>query len=255
MQQVRFAPSPTGMLHLGHVYSALYAWHACGKSPMNFQLRIDDLDHTRCRDHFIDAHINDLQWLGISWTKPPLRQSDRLKRYQKALQSLQDRNVIYPCFLSRKELKTALPDDEKSKREAHGNQPAWRLDIEQIKKDLPELRWHDQQQGTQIIDIEMMADVVIARRDIGASYHLSVVLDDYDSSITLVTRGRDLFDQTAIHRLLQHLLDLPTPLYDHHALITDETGKRLAKRDDARSLAHYRETGLTRDDILAMLPF
>ena len=268
MQQVRFAPSPTGLLHLGHVYSALYAWHACGKSPKHFHLRIDDLDHTRCRDHFIDAHITDLQWLGISWANTPLRQSNRLNRYQQALKSLQERNLIYPCFLSRKELneilsapqetgtlKTALPDDEKTKREAQGNQPAWRLDIERIKKDLPELHWHDQQKGTQIIDIEMMADVVIARRDIGASYHLSVVLDDYDSGITLVTRGHDLFDQTAIHRLLQHLLDLPTPLYDHHPLITDEAGKRLAKRDDARSLAHYRETGLTRDDILAMLPF
>lgn len=264
---VRFAPSPTGDLHLGHLYSALYGWRAAQQNPDQFQLRIDDLDHTRCRAHFVARHCDDLNWLGISWTKVPLYQSERLHRYQSALAFLQEREWVYPCFLSRREadeilsapqaretLHGALSDAEMNDRRQNGTEPAWRLDIAKIKARTPALMWFDMQKGPQQLSWDKLDDKIIARRDIGASYDLSVVLDDYDSGITLVTRGADLFDQTHTHRLLQHLLNLPTPLYDHHQLITDEAGKRLAKRDDARSLASYRAQGMEPADIIALLP-
>ena len=270
---VRFAPSPTGDLHLGHLYSALYGWRAANQNPDQFQLRIDDLDHTRCRAHFVSRHCDDLNWLGITWTKAPLYQSQRLHRYQSALAFLQERQWVYPCFLSRREvdeilsapqqqgglLRGALSDGEINDRIQDGTEPAWRLDMAKIKAHgsgrPPALSWFDMQKGQQQLSWEALDDKIIARRDIGTSYDLSVVLDDYDSGVTLVTRGADLFDQTHTHRLLQHLLNLPTPLYDHHPLITDEAGKRLAKRDDARSLASYRAQGMEAADIIALLPF
>lgn len=271
---VRFAPSPTGDLHLGHIYAALYGWRAVHQDPACFHLRIDDLDFTRCRPHFVERHISDLQWLGISWATPPLYQSQRSQRYQDALSYLQDEKLIYPCFLSRREvdallsaphndvnepaqaapLKSALDEAQAKERQQSGTVPAWRLDMAKIRKNAPDLHWTDAQKNTQDIPWDTLTDTIIARRDIGASYDLSVVLDDYDSGITLVTRGEDLFAQTHIHRILQHLLSLPTPLYDHHKLITDDRGKRLAKRDDAKSLAHLRQEGATSDDILALLP-
>ena len=266
---VRFAPSPTGDLHLGHLYSALYAWQRAGRDPVHFQLRIDDLDHTRCRDIFINRHCDDLQWFGLSWQKPPLKQSLRLHRYQHALSYLQEKGVVYPCYLSRKEVNellsapqqttdtksgSVLKNAQTEEKQNSGTEPAWRLDIAKIKKQTGTLYWHDAQKGRCEVDLDRLSDSVIARRDIGTSYDLSVVLDDYDSGITLVTRGEDLYEQTNIHRLLQHLLQLPTPLYDHHRLITDKDGKRLAKRDDARSIAAYREQGFSADDITGFLP-
>lgn len=264
---VRFAPSPTGDLHLGHVYAALYGWHRAQNNPDRFHLRIDDLDHTRCKSAFIGRHCDDLSWLGIRWTSQPLYQSKRLQRYQTALEFLKKSEVIYPCYLSRAEvanllsapqegtdLRHVLSTEDKQLRHQAGQSPAWRLDMAQIAKNISQLSWHDAQKGTQIVRCEEIHDPIIARRDIGTSYDLSVVLDDYDSGITLVTRGEDLFTQTNIHRILQHLLSIPTPMYDHHQLIRDEDGKRLAKRDDARSLAQYRLTGASPDDILALLP-
>lgn len=264
---VRFAPSPTGDLHLGHAYSALYSWHAAKQNAGFFQLRIDDLDHTRCKDVFCQRQIDDLHWLGLSWDRPPLYQSARLHRYRSALEFLQQQDLVYPCLLSRKEvdeilsapqesasLRGALTKDDEQARIAKGTMPAWRLDIGKIKQMTPALYWFDAQKGRQQVDMDSLRDSIIARRDIGASYDLSVVLDDYDSGISLVTRGADLFAQTSLHRLLQQLLSLPSPLYDHHALIRDEDGKRLAKRDDAKSLTIYRENGATLEDIKALLP-
>ena len=275
---VRFAPSPTGDLHLGHIYSALYGWQAANANPRQFHLRIDDLDHTRCRPHFIQRHIDDLNWLGISWAAEPLYQSKRTDRYQSALSYLQEQELIYPCFLTRREvdaillaphnsgedttdprvkapsLKSAIDDSEAQSRQEAGTVPAWRLDMAKIRKTARELSWHDAHKGTQHIVWDKMHDTIIARRDIGTSYDLSVVLDDYDTGISLVTRGEDLFQQTHIHRILQHILCLPTPLYDHHPLITDDKGKRLAKRDDAKSLATLRQDGASKADILALLP-
>ena len=258
----RFAPSPTGDLHLGHAYSAFCAWQAAGRSSAHFKLRIDDLDFTRCKDDFITRQIEDLQWLGLSWQEPPLYQSKRLARYQEALEELKNRQLIYPCLLNRREvsqllsapqsdgsLRDALSVDETDKRLEAGTQPAWRLDMAKIKTITPALTWHDKYSGTQKVDLNMIGDAVIARRDIGTSYHLSVVFDDADSDIEMVVRGRDLHQETAIHRLLQFLFDLPTPLYAHHALITDEKGKRLAKRDDARAIRSFREAGISPTDL------
>ena len=263
---VRFAPSPTGDLHLGHAYSALYAWHKSGQSAERFHLRIDDLDHTRCREPFIKSQIEDLRWLGISWQAEPLLQSQRLHRYQDALSYLKDKHLLYPCYLSRREvdailsapqeagdLKHALSDEEMQDRQDKGTEPAWRIDMAICQKTLPQLTWFDAQKGPQNVNLHKLSDVIIARRDIGASYDLSVVLDDFDTGISLVTRGEDLFQQTHLHRLLQHLLGLPSPLYDHHKLITDDQGKRLAKRDDARSIHSYRMSGKSADIIKTML--
>lgn len=258
----RFAPSPTGDLHLGHAYSAFCAWQAAGRSAAHFKLRIDDLDFTRCKDEFVTRQIEDLQWLGLSWDEPPLYQSKRLARYQTALETLKDRQLIYPCLLNRREvnellsapqspasLRDALSPDETDKRLEAGTQPAWRLDMLKIKEVTPALIWHDEHFGTQKVDLDKIGDAVIARRDIGTSYHLSVVFDDADSDIDIVVRGRDLLAETAIHRLLQFLFDLPTPRYAHHALITDNSGKRLAKRDDARAIRSFREAGFSPTDL------
>ena len=258
----RFAPSPTGDLHLGHAYSALYAFQLAGHNPAQFHLRIDDLDFTRCRPEFVQRQIDDLAWLGISWQAPPHYQSKRLARYQSALGYLKDEGFIYPCLLQRKEvaeilsapqatssLKGRLSDAEMAKRQDNGREPAYRLDMTKIAANCPELFWHDRKTGKHIVSLSAIGDAVIARSDIGASYHLCVVLDDHDSAITLVTRGRDLAAETGIHRLLQHLLQLDQPCYEHHPLIVDETGKRLAKRDDAKSLSAYREHGHSPDDI------
>ena len=254
----RFAPSPTGDLHLGHAYSAFCAWQAAGASSANFKLRIDDLDFTRCKDEYSERQIEDLKWLGLSWDEAPLYQNQRLGRYQEALAELKDRALIYPCLLTRSEvrqilsapqadgsLRHAITASETEKRLEKGTQPAWRLDMERIKKITPELTWHDENYGLQIVDLDKIGDAVIARRDIGASYHLSVVFDDADSAIEMVVRGRDLLADTAIHRLLQFLFDLPTPRYAHHALIVDDTGKRLAKMDDARAIRSFREAGFS----------
>ena len=263
---VRFAPSPTGDLHLGHLYSALYSWQAAGKQANRFHLRIDDLDYTRCRTIFIERQIADLHWAGISWTHAPVYQSQRLARYQDALTFLKDEGLVYPCFLSRAEvnailsapqeatsLRGALSDEDMTDRQAAGTEPAWRLDMVKIAANTPILTWHDRKKGRQQVDCHSLSDAIIARRDIGASYDLSVVLDDYDSGVTLVTRGADLLRQTDLHCLLHHLLSMTMPDYDHHRLVTDESGNRLAKRDDARSLASYRERGATFDDVMALL--
>lgn len=258
----RFAPSPTGDLHLGHAYSALCAWQAAGQSARYFKLRIDDLDFTRCKDEFVQRQIDDLKWLGVAWQDPPLFQSKRFSRYQEALEQLKDQQLIYPCYLSRKEvneilsapqatssLRDALPLEETDKRQEAGNQPAWRLDMRRIKQITPELTWHDDYHGTQFVDLNLIGDAVIARRDIGTSYHLSVIFDDADSNIEMIVRGRDLLAETGIQRLLQFLFALPTPRYAHHALIVDDQGKRLAKRDDARTIRSFREAGFSPSEL------
>ena len=260
--RTRFAPSPTGELHLGHAYSAWVAWQAASCNPSHFVLRIDDLDFTRCHDHFRQSQIDDLHWLGLSWEAAPLLQSARMDRYQQALDYLQDEGLIYPCYLTRREvdailsapqetsLKDALSDKELSDRAQKGTKAAWRLDTAQLKQRSLPTSWHDMSDGTQPLSLDAMGDVVIARRDIGASYHLSVVLDDFDSEITLVTRGADLMAETPVQILLHHLLDLPVPHYAHHALVRDDTGKRLAKRDDARALKTYRDQGESPENVI-----
>lgn len=275
--RTRFAPSPTGELHLGHAYSAMTAWRAAGRSEELFCLRIDDLDHTRCREVYIQQMIEDLQWLGLSWAEAPLVQSQRLSRYARALAKLRADGLVYPCYLTRRELSTVLtaPQDgdgpltapstkellsesEQAEREAEGQTPTWRLDCREALRRSGKLAWREGSGHNQEIDADQfitdIGDVILGRRDIAASYHLSVVLDDADSQIDLVVRGEDLASSTPVHRLLQALLGLPVPTYLHHPLVRDETGRRLAKRDQDRSLRAYRDAGMRPEELQDLMP-
>ena len=272
--QTRFAPSPTGQLHRGHVYAAQIAHHFARYSGGKFTLRIDDIDHTRCRDQFTQGICDDLQWLGLQWDGPVLFQTERLAAYQAAFKTLQRLDLVYPCFLSRKELADILsaphghpapasirdtdkllPENEQQRRASSGTAAAWRLRMDKAQQSAsPRLTWHDHLTGTHLITPEIFGDAIIARGDIGVSYHLAVVVDDALDHITLVTRGIDLAPSTHLHRLLQALLGLPVPDYLHHELVCNGAGKRLAKRDDAESVAQLRDNGLDQDALLGTLP-
>ncbi len=269
----RFAPSPTGLLHLGHAFSALTAAQAA--DPGQFLLRIEDIDRDRCRPEFEAAIYEDLAWLGLDWPQPVMRQSDRLAIYQDALDYLADLGVTYPCSCTRGDIKAALsapqegapilgPDGLVYPGTCRGRRMASiaegdviRLDAEVAFAVLGDnmLNFKDSKQHvlTREAFLTGIGDVVLARRGMGTSYHLSVVVDDAAQGITKVTRGLDLFDSTWIHVLLQRLLDLPTPEYHHHRLIRDDAGKRLAKRDDARSLRELRGQGASPADIRALV--
>ncbi|WP_026758995.1 tRNA glutamyl-Q(34) synthetase GluQRS [Sediminimonas qiaohouensis] len=278
----RFAPSPTGPLHLGHAYSALLASDMAREAGGTFVLRIEDIDQTRARQKWERQIYDDLHWLGLSWPEPVLRQSQNLNRYVCTLRTLWSYGLIYPCTCTRRDVIAASTAQQEGDfpphgpdgliypgtcrgakaRAASGPMPrgvALRLDMEaafDVLAALGPLRFTETGEG-QARDVEItrdhalndIGDVVLARRDMGTSYHLAVVIDDAAQGISHVTRGADLFDATAIHVILQRLLDLPTPVYHHHHLIRDEDGKRLAKRDDARAIATYRAAGETPDDI------
>ena len=261
----RFAPSPTGLLHLGHAYSALVA----SRLGHGYILRIDDIDHTRCRPEFTSEICRDLEFLGLPWRGDPIFQSHRLDAYADALASLRARDLVYPCFLTRTELAEVLSapqeapvatDSAISASEAHsrskqGVAPAWRLRTAAALDLVGDLTWRDLRGGVnRPVEMTVHGDVVLARRDIGTSYHLSVVVDDSLDGVTLVTRGADLEDSTHIHRLLQALLNLPSPAYFHHDLVRDTAGSRLAKRHDAQSIQHLREAGQSAEDIITSLP-
>jgi len=286
----RFAPSPTGLLHLGHAFSALTAFEAAKKVGGQFLVRIEDIDVTRSRPEFEAAIFEDLAWLGIEWEQPALRQVDRFDAYRVALDDLKSRGLIYPCFCTRKEINAAMtaphhdggstgPDGPAYPGTCRGisadaqridcNSYALRLDMRKaiasiggsgiVKKlSFKELGKGPNGEKKKInLDpnylVEACGDVVLARKETPASYHLSVVLDDAFQQVTHVTRGQDLFAATSIHRLLQALFGRPTPLYRHHRLITNEDGKRLAKRDDARSIRAFREDGATVSDVRKMI--
>jgi glutamyl-Q tRNA(Asp) synthetase len=271
----RFAPSPTGHLHLGHAYAALYAEAAARNAGGRFLLRIEDIDGSRVRPEFEQAIFEDLTWLGLNWEMPVRRQSDHLKDYCTALESLRDLGVVYPCFCTRAEIRSEiarspsaphgpygplypgncknLGKSERTRRLADGTSYALRLDVEKALLSLGEnagrIVWSEANTGQQAVNGSLHGDVVIARKDTPTSYHLSVTVDDALQGITLVTRGLDLMPATHIHRLLQELLHLPPPKYHHHRLITDEAGQRLATRDKANSLRTLRDQGMTPDDI------
>lgn len=276
----RFAPSPTGPLHLGHAYSALLAFDRAQAAGGQFLLRIEDIDQSRARPAWEAQIYEDLRWLGLRWPTPVMRQSNRMPYYRAALQTLWDRGFLYPCHCNRRDIFAAVTAPQEGAEPAYGpdgliypgtcrclNRPkdmpaqALRLNIAQAAEAIgpAPLRFTEtgETPATHEIPaqqlIETVGDIVLARRDMGTSYHLSVVLDDAAQGITEVTRGADLFEATQIHVLLQRLLDLPTPRYHHHRLIRNEAGKRLAKRDDARAIAKYRADGASPDDIRQMV--
>lgn len=274
----RFAPSPTGLLHLGHAYAALIA--AQQAAPGRFLLRIEDIDRDRCRPAFEQAIHEDLAWLGLDWPRPVMRQSDRMPAYRAALEALAPWS--YPCACRRGDIRAALAAPQEGVPPAGpdgiiypgtcrhrplsdaGPDDVIRLDVARAFDALgiDGLRFRDRailpdqdHALTRRAFLDGIGDLILSRRGMGTSYHLAVVVDDAAQGITLVTRGKDLFDSTWIHVLLQKLLHLPTPAYLHHRLIRDDAGKRLAKRDDARAIRHFRDDGASPGDIRAMLGF
>ncbi|WP_299624149.1 tRNA glutamyl-Q(34) synthetase GluQRS [Pelagibius sp.] len=273
----RFAPSPSGYLHLGHAYSALFAARAAAEAGGRFLLRIEDIDQGRARPDFEAAIFEDLAWLGLTWEEPVLRQSERMDLYRAALETLQRQGLVYPCFCTRKEIAAeiaragaaphgpqaalypgtcrGLSEDEREARRAEGRSYALRLDLAAAMAAADAggpLTWTDRERGVQVCDPRGEGDVVLARKDLGTSYHLSVVVDDAAQGVTLVTRGTDLFEASHLHRLLQALLGLPAPDYHHHRLVTDEAGKRLAKRHDSLTLRSLRDAGQSAAAVIAL---
>lgn len=276
--RTRFAPSPTGPLHLGHAYSAMLAHDMAQASGGVFHLRIDDIDQSRARPEWEAQILDDLHWLGLTWPEPVWRQSTRTPLYRTALEVLWGRGLLYPCTCTRRDIQQAAnapqegapllgPDGivypgtcrPASRAGAMPQDCVLRLDMKKAMQTIGKTQFTEAvfRPGTHLVTaagmIREVGDIVVSRRDMAASYHLSIVVDDADQGITDVVRGEDLFDATQIHVVLQRLLDLPTPRYHHHRLIRDEAGKRLAKRDDARAIATYREDGKTPGEIRAMV--
>ena len=258
----RFAPSPTGRLHLGHAFAALQAHDHARAAGGRFLLRIEDIDGTRSRETFVAGIAEDLAWLGLTWDGPVLRQSARLDVYDASLADLRSRDLLYPCFCTRADIAASasaphhgpdgliypgtcrrLPAGEAAARIAAGVPHAWRLAMDRAVALAGPLDWTDQIAGPQRADPAAFGDVVLARKDAPASYHLAVTIDDAAQGITDVVRGRDLMRATDIHRLLQALLGLPTPRYRHHPLLLGPDGARLAKRNGAPALADLRAAG------------
>ncbi len=273
--RTRFAPSPTGPLHLGHAHSALTAWERGG--PGGFLLRIEDIDASRCRPDWETAIEEDLAWLGLDWPRPVLRQSERRPLYAQAVAALGATGLTYPCRCRRADIRAALsapqegaaphgPDGliypgtcrGRSMADAEPSD-AIRLDIARAAALAGPLAFHDTgpvHPGHHAVAPEHLVagvgDVALARRDVGTSYHVAVVVDDAAQGVEEVVRGADLFEATAIHVLLQALLGLPRPAYHHHTLIRDDRGRRLAKRDDARAIRLYREEGTSPAQVRAL---
>lgn len=274
--RTRFAPSPTGPLHLGHAASALIGFERAQARGGQFVLRIEDIDPERSKPAWEAAINDDLHWLGLAWETPVLRQSERLEFYAQALDKLGTLGLLYPCRCTRSDIRAALSAPQEG-APLHGPDgviypgtckgrtdpapgDALRLDMAKAVALAGPIRFAEtgphhagEHCKTPAQMLETIGDIVLARRGWGTSYHLSVVVDDAAQGITEVTRGEDLFEATPIHVVLQRLLGLPTPTYHHHALVRDDTGKRLAKRDDARALASYRAEGATPEDIRALI--
>jgi glutamyl-Q tRNA(Asp) synthetase len=277
----RFAPSPNGPLHLGHALSALVSYDMAKRLGGRFLLRIEDIDVGRCREEHVDAIYADLAWLGLAWEEPVLRQSQHFGSYAQAAQWLESQGLLYPCFATRSEIAAAAtpgaadPDGaplypglhkglsraEIEARIGKGEAYALRLDMPRAAATAREKLAGKPLTFTELDDAgepnvreaqpERWGDAVILRKDVPASYHLAVVVDDARQGITHVTRGRDLYAATDLHRLLQVLLGLPEPLYHHHRLLTDEAGRKLAKSDGDTGLSALREAGIAAAEIRA----
>lgn len=297
---LRFAPSPTGLLHLGHAYSAFFAYDLARREGGRFLLRIEDIDLGRCRPEFEEAIYEDLAWLGLNWEVPVRRQSDHMESYATAAKTLVQQGFAYPCFCTRRDITQAatasasaphmvagstaasgqtpgqtpdgaprypgtcrhLSSAERADRMASGEAYALRLDTEAAARSLAvqgdgPLTFFDEGFAPEIqetlVDPGLFGDLIIARKDIPTSYHLSVCLDDALQGVSLVTRGKDLLPTTHVHRVLQALLNLPEPRYHHHPLIEDHAGQRLAKRDEARTLKNLRDAGETPETLRRMV--
>jgi glutamyl-Q tRNA(Asp) synthetase len=274
----RFAPSPTGLLHLGHAYAALFAFEEARAAEGRFLLRMEDIDLTRVRPEYEAAIHDDLRWLGLAWEEPVRRQIEHFADYRAALDKLESLGVLYPCFCTRREIQDEIaragaaphgPEGpvypgicrnlsaaEVEARKATGRDYALRLHLDKAMQIAGSgLAWDDLAHGRFVADPSPLGDVVLARKETPTSYHLAVVVDDAAQGITLVTRGEDLLPATHLHRVLQGLLDLPVPQWKHHRLITDDQGRRLAKRDNARALRTLREQGWTPDRVRRELAF
>ncbi|MCC7489054.1 MAG: tRNA glutamyl-Q(34) synthetase GluQRS [Gammaproteobacteria bacterium] len=281
-ETTRFAPSPSGRLHLGHALAAMTAARLAQGSGGRFLLRIEDIDTTRCRPEFVAGIIEDLAWLGLRWEQPVLQQSTRLADYRAALAALAARGLAYPCFCTRADIAAEiaampaapqgpegplypgtcrnLPAGQRQQRLAAGEPHAWRLDAGACAaasggREL----WFEEtgrgpagEAGRQNVAPSACGDIVLGRRDVGVSYHLAVVLDDHLQGVTLVTRGEDLFAATPVQRLLQAVLGLEPPRYHHHRLLRDASGRRLAKRDRDLEIAALRARGLAPAAVLAL---
>jgi glutamyl-Q tRNA(Asp) synthetase len=280
----RFAPSPTGFLHLGHAFAAVTAFRAAGQNGGRFLLRIEDIDRARCRPEYEQAIKDDLRWLGIAFEEPVRRQSEHFADHAAALAALDARGLLYPCFCTRKDIADEIaraasaphgPDgplypgtcrrlssETREQRITAGAPYALRLDVAKAVSIVPdELTFVERgagpegETGLQTARPALFGDIVLARKDLPASYHLAVVVDDALQGVTLVTRGNDLFAATHVHRLLQACLGLASPLYAHHRLILDANGKKFSKRDESVTLQSLRREGATPASILAMLGF
>jgi glutamyl-Q tRNA(Asp) synthetase len=263
-------------LHLGHVLAARVA-HALARQAEGgtFLLRFEDIDGSRVRENFYQAIIDDLEWLGLTWDHPPLRQTTRISAYEAALAALQHKGLVYPCFCTRREIQdewasmSAAPQGpegplypgtclrltpaERTEKIAAKLPHAWRLNSQMAAKVAGSLTFSDLRHGIQTVDASLLGDVVLARKDIGIAYHLAVVVDDAFQEITHVTRGEDLLPATHVHRLLQAILELPEPIYLHHPLVLDGQGKRLAKRHDSLAIATLRQAGESPTGVLARI--
>jgi glutamyl-Q tRNA(Asp) synthetase len=273
----RFAPSPNGHLHLGHAYSALLNAKMAAGNCGRLLLRIEDIDIARCRPEYECAIYEDLAWIGVHWEAPVRRQSEHLAEYAQALAELRERGLIYPCFCTRGETARAIggrpdwprdPDGsplypgtcrhlhaaEREARLASGDRAAWRLDMAKASELVGALIWPEYGLDNAVREIaaepQAWGDVILARRDVATSYHLSVVVDDAEQGVTDVVRGNDLFASTSVHRALQELLGLPTPRYHHHELITDASGRKLSKSRGSPTLRDLRASGMTAEDIV-----
>jgi glutamyl-Q tRNA(Asp) synthetase len=273
MITTRFAPSPTGYLHLGHAHAALVAWRRARDGGGRFLLRIEDIDATRCLPEFIEAAMEDLRWLGVDWDGLRV-QSAHLGEYRVVLDGLAARGLTYPCFCTRTEIAREIeaaggaphgPDGpvypgicrglSEARRQARllaGEPHAIRLDMARALAEVGPLGFHDAAHGHVACRPERFGDVVLGRKDVPTSYHLCVTHDDATQGVTLVTRGADLLAATDVHRVLQALMGWPTPDYEHHALLTDGQGRRLAKRDKAATLRSLRAAGMLPGEVREM---
>ncbi len=248
----RFAPSPNGQLHLGHALSAIVAHDLARQGGGRFLFRIEDIDGPRSRPELADAFRRDLAWLGLEWEEVPA-QSTRLASYAAAAEALKARGLLYPCTCTRSEIEAAgarpglegliYPGTCKQRPPDPSRPPAWRLDAAKALAETGPLVWEDALAGPQAVDLSGLGDVVLVRKDLPASYHLAVTLDDAADGVTLVTRGADLFAASHVHRTLQALLGLPVPRWHHHRLLTGPDGEKLAKRRGSPALAQRREGG------------